>query len=129
MSQTVQEDDYDELVYTSNIPYSKRKCIVWQDRTANSRPHYYQMLNENVVDIMVYVKDKKDARIPKIDKVWYFGNITRKINSRSKIIQNLFHTEMDLFNLASTVQSATQGQRHSWAASLKGSATQGQRHL
>ena len=104
LSHSDSEDDYDSLIYTSYVPYSSVKFIVTQDPTSNTRPHYYQMLHENLIDIIVHIKNKKDAKIPKIDKDRHFGKMRRKINSRAKLNRSLSQTEMELFNTTSDVQ-------------------------
>ena len=52
LSQVSEEGDYDQLIYTSYIPYFNIRFIVAQDPMSNTFPHHYQMMHENAVDIL-----------------------------------------------------------------------------
>ena len=72
--------------------------ILGEDPTTNARPHYYQMLLENFVSVVVQIKDQAETKAPKIGKDRHFGHMTRNIQSREKVNSNLYKTEMYIIN-------------------------------
>jgi len=72
--------------------------ILGEDPTTNARPHYYQMLLENFVSVVVQIKDQAETKAPKTGKDRHFGHMIRNIQSREKVNSNLYKTEMYIIN-------------------------------
>lgn len=98
LSQIDQDEEHYNVVYTDKESDVKVKFILGQNPTPNARPHYYQMLYENLTRIVIQIKDEKDSRIPKIGHDREFCHMKRHILSRNKVVSNLYQSEIYLSN-------------------------------
>ena len=98
LSKVDQDQVHYNMVYSDDESDANVRFILGQDPTTNARPHYYQMLHENMVAIVVQIKDQQDAKVPKIGHDREFSHMTRNILSRNKVLPNLYQSEIHLSN-------------------------------
>ena len=68
--------------------------LLTQDPTSDTEQHYYQMMYEQKVDIIVHVGSNKN--LPQCNEVTY-GNITKKLIKSIQLDQNVTRETFDIF--------------------------------
>ena len=76
------------------LPSEKINFLLTQDPTPDTEQHFYQMMYEQQVDIIVHVGS--DKNLPKWDKLKY-GNISKKMIKSVQLDQNLIRENFDIF--------------------------------
>ena len=105
---------YDQLIYTSYIPFNCVQFAVGQEPMPNTMDHYFRMVHEQKFDY-VFSFTKEPRKLPlKVNDVYDLHQLTLKVLKRSNINyshhnDNCFHeitlqrTELSLFNTNESV--------------------------
>ena len=89
----VEEENIYEDVYQF-LSTSKINFILTQDPTNDTKRHFYQMMFEQKVDVIVHICS--DGGVPKWKKKSY-GNISKKMVERIKFGNNIVREEIDIY--------------------------------
>ena len=98
------EERYDSLDLLSYRPFSKINFIVAQRPKINTLPHHFQMLHENLVDVIVAFNDKEDKTLGIAGKKKIFGNMAVTLHKKLRIHPNVIKSEVELFNRTSDIK-------------------------
>lgn len=99
------EDDptYDELIYTSYIPFKCVQFAVGQEPMPNTMDHYFRMVHEQKFDyVLSFTKEPRKVPL-KVNDVYDLHELNLRILQRTKINENLHRTEISLFNYNESV--------------------------
>ena len=91
--QRVEESGIYDDVYEF-LPSEKINFLLTQDPIPDTEQHFYQMMYEQQVDIIVHVGS--DKNLPKWTKL-QFGNVSKKMIKRVQLDQNLIREHFDIF--------------------------------
>ena len=92
---------YDSLELVSYAPYSKINFIVAQAPKINTLAHHFQMLHENLTDVIVAINTREENLFGTLGKNKTFGNTIVMLKKRSRIHQTVFKSELELANKTS----------------------------
>ena len=99
-----EDDVYDMPVLEPYLPFSRINFIVSQEPMLDTLQRYYQMLYENSVDIVIKVGNEYNLPQEEIDKVYFFGSITKKTTCTKRIHKYLLRSEVEFFNTTSKIK-------------------------
>ena len=91
--QRVKESHVYDDVYEF-LPASKINFLLTQDPTPDTEQHFYQMMCEQLVKIIVHIGSK--SNLPKWNKISY-GNVSKKLIDRVTLETNVIREKMDIF--------------------------------
>ena len=97
-----EDSTHDEIIYSDYIPYAKIDFIVGQKPLRSTLLHHYQMLQENKVDVEVYIHFGSNTKPFVPGKVYHTGNLSRRVLTSNQIGKNLIMTEMEFFDTTSS---------------------------
>ena len=93
---------YDSLDFITYPSYSKINFIVTQRPSKKTFPHFYQMVHENMVDLIIALHDKEENASGTNDGIETLGNTTVIMNKRYKIHEQVLKSELELQNKISS---------------------------
>lgn len=104
------DSNYDELIYTTYLPFRNIRFIIGQDPMDATMQHHYRMLLENRVDVILCFSEDNigpDNLISfEIGRTYNFGELSLAIRSRRKITDHLLKAEITIIDTtASGVQN------------------------
>ena len=101
ISQDSDEGTYDQLIYTTYLPYFKIKFAVGQDPLPRTIKHHYSMIHENRFDFVVTFEEENTYNTPmELGKEYHFHNITVRVDNRTQLDDNLVRCETILSNVS-----------------------------
>ena len=97
ISQATSDDpSYDEVLYSSTMPFSKMKVIVGQDPLSHTLQHHWALLHENAVDLVINFNKNS----LKNGKVYRFGDVSVRVLNERKVSAFLSVTDIKLINIS-----------------------------
>ena len=92
IQKATESNPYDDVY--EFLPSAKMNFILTQDPTPDTIQHFYQMMYEQQVDIIVHVGS--DKSLPEWEKVTY-GNVSKKLIECIQIDQNVKREKLDIY--------------------------------
>jgi protein tyrosine phosphatase len=94
----VDEPTYDQVIYSSHVPYDNIKFLVSQDPLPTTAQHHFSMMHEHKIDMVVNIAEDAGTKPMKVGKTYHFQDIELSVDARNKISDHLSITEFRLFN-------------------------------
>ena len=92
------DDTYDQLIYTTYLPFKRIQFSVGQEPMPNTVDHYFRMIHEQKYDFAVS-NTKEPREVPlKANEVFHLHELTLRILKTTTISKNLHRSEISLFN-------------------------------
>ena len=89
---------YDQLIYSSYVPYDNIKFIIGQDPLQTTLQHHYSLIHENKVDIVINFKEEGTTKPLNVGKTYHLKDLTLTVHNKNKVLNNLIRTEISLFH-------------------------------
>ena len=96
LSKSSDGQTYDELIYTSYLPFEAIVFVIGQDPTPDTMPHHLRMLLENQIDMVVSFGDNDSLMSLQVGKTYNFESLSLNISSMEKITDILFKTKITI---------------------------------
>ena len=91
---------YDELIYTSYLPFNRVKFAIGQEPLSITKNHHFSMLHQCRFDIAVAFTAEAKTDLLQAGNEYNFPNATVKVLERVRVGENLSRTEMILCNVS-----------------------------
>ena len=101
ISKIANDSTYDELIYSSYVPYKNIKFIVGQNPLPVTLQHHYAMVHENRIDLIICFTETPKNKPLKVGKNYHFKDLTLTVHNRNKVQDELFRSEISIFNIGS----------------------------
>ena len=92
------EPTYDQLIYSSYVPYDNINFIIGQDPLPATLQHHYSLIHENKVDIVINFKEEGTTKPLNVGKTYHLKDLTLTVHNKNKVLNNLIRTEISLFH-------------------------------
>lgn len=93
------DDGYDQLIYTTYVPYYNIRFAVGQDPLPNTLQHHYRMIQENKFEFIIGIHEEEAKKPLKVGRTYHFNNTTLQVHNRKKIQRHWSRTEITLFDV------------------------------
>ena len=113
---------YDSLELVPYAPYPKINFIVAQSPMKNTLPHHFQMVHENLTDVIVAINTREENLFGILGQNKTFGNTMVRLRKRYKIHPTVFKSEIEISNKTSDArycQNVTFFEFNEWPIQLK----------
>ena len=89
---------YDELIYTSYLPYSRIQFAVGQEPLPHTESMHYRMIHEQKFNFVISFTQTPKEELFEVDELRSFTGLNLHVLSRTQINEHLYRSEISLIN-------------------------------
>ena len=89
---------YDELIYTTHLPFKSIQWAIGQNPIPHTMNHHFRLIHENKFDYIVSFAENPGNTLFKSGSTYHYKDLLLKVHKRTKVKDHLFRTEFSVFN-------------------------------
>ena len=89
---------YDELIYTTHLPFKSIQFSIGQNPLPQTMNHHFRLIHESRFDVIVSLMGKASETLFKSGRTYHYKDLVLQVLSRTQMEDHLFRTEFSLFN-------------------------------
>lgn len=96
ISSLTEDSTYDELIYTTYLPYKNIKFAIGQNPLPATMQHHYRMILENQFEMLIRFNGEGKQSDFHVGKQYLFGDVSLKIRSMKHLAKHLIRSEISI---------------------------------
>ena len=98
MTRPSEDRIYDELIYTTHLPFKSIQWAIGQNPIPHTMNHHFRLIHENKFDYIVSFAEHPGDTLFKLGSTHHYKDLLLEVLERTKVKDHLFRTTFSVFN-------------------------------